>query len=145
MTPTPPPVRIAVNQARLSRSMQALMIADNEIEGLVYRGPFQLANKAQREALLHIYNTEFNTTITLPEIPTPRRPRKNDPLPKEDQIGSLIAFLVIIDNEPVLFYEEDHVLAAVFGFVMGRYGIAVARRVTFREGMLPPPPEVPAS
>jgi hypothetical protein len=138
------PFRIAQGQAPMARSIQALMIGNNELRGFVYRGPFQLSDTDQREALLYLLNTEFDTTVELPSIPPPRRARKKDPTPKADQIGSLIAYLVIVDGKPVLFYDEDDVVSAVFGFVLGRYGIEAARRVTFREGMLPPPP-APAS
>lgn len=134
-----PAFRIAFRQAPMARSMQALMICNNELQGFVYRGPHQLADVDQREALLHVLNTEFDTTIALPEIPEPRRPSKSA------KAGSLIAHLVVVDDTPILFYEEDGVLPTVFGFVLGRYGIDAARRVTFRAGMLPPAPEVPAS
>lgn len=134
-----PAFRIAERQAPMARSMQALMICNNELNGFVYRGPHQLSEVDQREALLHVLNTEFDTTIDLPEIPAPRRPSKSD------KPGSLIAHLVVVDGTPILFFEEDGVLPAVFGFVLGRYGVEAARRVTFRGGMLPPAPEVPAS
>ena len=102
--------------------------------------PDRTGSSAQREALLYTLNTEFNTTIDLPKTPPPRRRRPG----AIDQIGSLIAFLVVIDGKPVIFYDEDDVLSAVFGFILGRYGVEAARRVTFRDGMLPPA-EVPAS
>lgn len=128
-----PPFRIAPGQASMARSMQALMTANIELQAFVYRGPYQLAEREQREALLHVLNTEFNTTIDLPAAPPVRRVKK-----REGQPGTLIAHLVVIDNQPVIFYEENDVVAAVFGFILGRYGMDAARRVSFRAGMIPP-------
>lgn len=132
--------RIAQGQSPMARGIQSLMIADLELGGLVYRGPYQLADTEQRDALLHTLNTEFDTTIDLPKTPPPRRKRQG----VDDQVGSLIVYLVIIDGKPELFYEDDDVPSTVYGFIRGRLGIEAARRVTFRSGMLPPA-EVPAS
>lgn len=130
--------RISDKQSPMTRSIQALMIADEELGALVYRGPYQLADTDHREALLHLLNTEYNTTITLPKPQPPKRKREGN----EGKFGPMVAFLVIIDGKPELFYEEDNVPATVYGFVRGRLGVDAARRVTFREGTLPP--EVPA-
>jgi hypothetical protein len=132
--------RIASSQSPLTRSIQALMIASGELRALVYRGPYQLAQTRQREALLHVLNTEYNTTIDLPKPQPPKRKRQG----ATSEFASLIAFLVVIDGRPELWYEDDDVPATVYGFVRGRLGIAAARRVTFRQGTLPPG-EVPAS
>lgn len=132
--------RISDKQSPMTISIQALMIAANELRALVYRGPYQLANTRQREALLHVLNNEYNTTIDLPKPQPPKRKRKDG---KTAEFGPLVAFLVVIDGRPELWYEEDDVPATVYGFIRGRLGLDAARRVTFREGTLPPA-EVPA-
>lgn len=131
--------RISEKQSPMTRSLQSLMIAGGELRALVYRGPFQLSDTEHREALLHLLNTEYNTTIDLPKPQPPKRKRQGGP-----EFGPMVAYLVIIDGRPELWYEEDDVPAMVYGFIRGRLGIDAARRVTYREGMLPPAP-VPAS
>jgi hypothetical protein len=124
------PFRIAPDQATLTRHQQALMTLDEELNLVVYRGILQLAETNQREALLHIINTEYNTTIDLPGIPSTRGGAK----------ASLLAHFMIIDGAPELWYDEDNPCAMAYAFALGRKGRAAAQRVSYRSGMTPPPP-----
>lgn len=125
--------RIAADQSGGTIAKQALMVASNELGVLTYRQPYQLADAAQRDCLLHTLNTEFDTTIPLPPI-------KYDNVGKARKARSAI-FYLIVDLElkqPVLLPEND-VVPFVLGLVLARCGIEAARRVTYRAEMLPVP------
>ena len=122
MTETPRessrPFRIRADQSVAAKAMQALMILSNELRLAVYRQPYQLGDTAQREALLHTLNTEFDTTIDLPKK------------------GRHVMYLVIVEGAPLLLHV-DEVLPWVIGYAHAKGGIDAARRVSYRADMLP--------
>ncbi len=129
----PYPFRIAPDQSSLTKSQQALMTLDQELQLLVYRGIMQLAKVDQREALLHLVKTEYGVTLQLPPIPSERIVRGKTSEP------SLIAHLVIVDGQPQIWYEKDNPYAMAWAFALGRRGFAAADRLSYRSGMTPPP------
>jgi hypothetical protein len=130
MTDTPRPFRIRPDQSVAAKAKQTLMILSNELRLAVYRQPFQIGDVPQREALLHLLNTEFGTTI---------------PLPKK---GRAVVYLVACEDNsgaqprrvPFLVHE-DEVLPFVVGYAFAhpRGGFDAARRVSYRADMLPLP------
>lgn len=118
--PTPPPVRIAVDQPIATKAKQALMIGSQELRLFAYRQPYHLGHVDQREALLETLNTEFRRTTALP--------------PKSVS-GRLVVYLVVADGEPVLIPEND-VLAWVLAYALAKGGRAAADRVSYRPDML---------
>ena len=110
--------RIRPAQSVAAKAMQALMILSNELKLVVYRQPYQLGDTAQREALLHTLNTEFNTTIELPKK------------------GRTVAFLVVVEGKPLLLHT-DEVLPFAVGYALAKGGLDAARRVSYRADMLP--------
>ncbi len=125
--------RLAPGQSPLARAIQSLMTLDNELHLVTYFWPIQLAEVEQREALLHFVNTWWDTTIDIPPVP-PMRTIRGKKVP-----GTLIAYLLEIDGKPILWYDEDHIVAMAYAFAIGRAGRAAAQRISYRNGMVPPP------
>lgn len=118
MTDKPRPFRIRADQSAAAKAMQALMILSDELKLAVYRQPYQLGDPAQREALLHTLNTEFDTSIDLPKK------------------GRHVVYLVIVAGVPMLLHT-DEVLPFVTAYAFANGGIDAARRVSYRGDMLP--------
>lgn len=132
--PTVPPVRIEPVQSIATKAKQALMIAGQELEALVYRQPYHLGHQEQRDDLLETLRSEFGRTATLPPIELSSR---------------LVVYLVVAAGPPVkgtrkpvgepILIPEVEVLPWVFAYVFGKLGRAAAERVGYRAEMLTTP------
>lgn len=115
------PVRFMLGQALTTKAKQSLFVLSRELELAVYREPYHLGHESQRDDLLFTLEQDYNgAKVDLPPI---------------EECAKQVVYLVIMEGVPHIL-PESHVLGTVYGYALGKAGIAAADRVSYLPWMV---------
>lgn len=110
------PVRFMLSQAPGTKARQSLMVLSRELELACYREPYHLGHQEPRDDLLFTLEHDYNgATVDLPPI---------------EESAKLVVYLVVMEGVPHIL-PESHVLGIVWGYALGKGGMAAADRVSY--------------